>query len=153
VEGWRDLRGDDQRMTYLEHRQIFARLLVELLAEAHRRGYEVAVDEVKRGCAQAAINAIPRSARTMLALVVRTYSLALSEALSDPNGPVGIAASLHRDGLAVDLQLYRPADTWLTKADDYRPLAEWWEQRHPLARWGGRFGDADHFSIEYQGRK
>jgi len=140
-------------MTLREHRQLFSALLPDLLAEAHRLGYAVAIDEVKRGKVQAIVNAIPLSIRALIALSVRPFSVALAEALSDPRAGVGIRNSLHLDGLAVDLQLYKPPETWLTDAADYEPLGIWWENRHPLARWGGRFGDADHFSLEYLGRK
>lgn len=35
----------------------------------------------------------------------------------------------------------------------YIKLGEYWETLHPDARWGGRFGDGNHFSFEYQGVK
>lgn len=60
--------------------------------------------------------------------------------------------SLHHVGLALDLLLYRNG-TYLTETEDYRRLGEWWERQHPLARWGGRFGDGNHFSFEWEGRK
>lgn len=30
----------------------------------------------------------------------------------------------------------------------WRMLGEYWEGLHPLCRWGGRWGDANHFSLE-----
>jgi hypothetical protein len=43
---------------------------------------------------------------------------------------------------------------WLTTLNDYKPLGEWWEQQSTSAVtccWGGRFHDADHFSLEHNG--
>lgn len=38
-----------------------------------------------------------------------------------------------------------------TKA--YKAIGEKWESMHPLARWGGRWGDGNHFSFEWRGVK
>jgi hypothetical protein len=35
----------------------------------------------------------------------------------------------------------------------YIDIGEEWERIHPLARWGGRFGDANHFSFEHNSSK
>jgi hypothetical protein len=60
--------------------------------------------------------------------------------------------SLHDLGLAQDLDLYR-AGVYLNNTADHRILGEWWEKQHSLARWGGRFGDGNHYSFEWEGRK
>jgi len=44
-------------------------------------------------------------------------------------------------------------DKFLDSAADYIPFGGFWKTLHPAARWGGDFGDADHFSFEYQGVK
>lgn len=62
---------------------------------------------------------------------------------------IGIKNSLHCDRLAVDFNLFRGDK--LTA--DYRPLGEYWESLASDCRWGGRFGDPPHFSIEHGGRK
>lgn len=62
---------------------------------------------------------------------------------------IGIRNSLHCDRLAVDFNLFRGGK--LTQ--DYKPLGEYWESLAPDCRWGGRFGDSPHFSIEHGGRK
>jgi hypothetical protein len=64
----------------------------------------------------------------------------------------GIKNSLHGDRLAVDVNLFKDGK-WLQKTEDHKPLGEYWESLHPLCRWGGRFNDGNHYSIEYQGRK
>lgn len=62
------------------------------------------------------------------------------------------ARSTHTVALAADLNLYRDG-RWLSATADHRPFGEFWESLHPLARWGGRFGDGNHYSFEWQGVK
>ena len=64
----------------------------------------------------------------------------------------GHPRSAHKQRLALDLNLYREG-LYLAETEDHRPLGEWWEKQHPLARWGGRFGDGNHYSFEYNGVK
>lgn len=62
--------------------------------------------------------------------------------------------SLHYSRLAIDFVLFvnnrhiadggHPA---------WKELGEYWESLHPLARWGGYFDDANHFSITFEGVK
>ena len=61
-------------------------------------------------------------------------------------------SSTHKLRLAVDFNLFKDK-RYLTKSSDYKVLGEYWESLHPLARWGGRFGDGNHFSFEHQGIK
>ena len=67
--------------------------------------------------------------------------------------------SLHKDGLAVDLPMVWPDGRYGTW-EEYLPLGEYWESIG--GTWGGRFDlnrdgiardDANHFSIEHDGRK
>lgn len=67
-------------------------------------------------------------------------------------GGRGIANSLHCDRLAVDLNLFKDGK-YLSDTESHRPLGELWESFGPDYRWGGRFGDGNHYSIEHQGRK
>lgn len=114
-------------MTLGEKRRIFTRLLARLINQATLLGFEAQIDEVKR-----------------------------SQAAADANAAAGtgIKNSLHIIGLAVDMDLFLDGQL-LTASESYRTLGEWWEQQHPLCRWGGRFTRADgrHFSIEHEGRK
>ena len=65
----------------------------------------------------------------------------------------GIKTSLHTQRLAIDLNLFADGRL-LTDTEDYRDLGEWWETEFaPLACWGGRFGDGNHFSFTHGGRK
>lgn len=54
--------------------------------------------------------------------------------------------SLHHLGLAADLILYYGGQ-YLSKTEDYRPLGEHWEKMSEFCKWGGRFGDGNHFSF------
>jgi len=62
--------------------------------------------------------------------------------------------SLHYDGLANDLALYRNGD-YETDSEAYRPIGEKWKSLDPDCAWGGDFvkPDGNHFSIKYQGKK
>jgi len=60
------------------------------------------------------------------------------------------ATSLHFDGLAIDLNLFKDGK-FLQNTEDHRELGEYWESIGGC--WGGRFNDGNHYSLEYAGRK
>jgi len=61
--------------------------------------------------------------------------------------------SLHYQRLALDLNLFVGGAFIADGSHDaWRQLGEFWEGLTPLARWGGRFRDANHFSMAYGGR-
>jgi hypothetical protein len=96
-----------------------------LIIKAEELGFQCAGNELKRDPRIAALNAA---------------------------SGMGISKSVHLHGLAIDLLLYKNGK-YLENTEDYRELGEWWEKIHPLARWGGRFKDGNHFSFEWEGRK
>lgn len=112
-------------MTLREKQSLFARHVARLIDRAFELGFEVTFGETWRSPAQARLNA---------------------------QRGMGIARSLHGDRLAIDLNLFRDGK-YLTESEDHRPLGEWWEQQHDLARWGGAFGDGNHYSFLHEGRK
>ena len=59
---------------------------------------------------------------------------------------------VHPLKLAVDLNLFLNGVYLRTTAAHWQ-FGEWWEQQHPLCRWGGRFGDGNHYSFEHNGVK
>jgi hypothetical protein len=112
-------------MTLGEKQRKFTALVAELIRYAYSQGYELTLGEAWRPPETAA--AYARAGK-------------------------GIANSLHISRLAIDLNLFRNG-TWLSKSEDFLPLGEWWEKQDPLCRWGGRFGDGNHFSLEHLGVK
>ena len=88
------------------------------------------------------------------------YEVVLGDAFRDPrvHGAVGVkvgyghAKSAHKRKLALDLLLFKHGK-YLTSTEDYKLLGEWWEKQNPKFRWGGRFADGNHFSIEFEGMK
>jgi D-alanyl-D-alanine carboxypeptidase len=105
---------------------LHVRLLSQLIAFVYSQGFELTWGEAFRTAQQAQWDAAAGT---------------------------GIAQSVHCSRLAVDLQLFKEG-TYLTNAEDYKFAGEYWKSLHPLCRWGGDFArvDADHFSLEYEGR-
>lgn len=76
---------------------------------------------------------------------------------------LGSKLSLHKDRLAIDL-CFDVNGVYQKDSEAYRPLGEFWEGQHVLARWGGRFTkkiapnvtvpapDGNHFSLHHHGR-
>ena len=112
-------------MSILRQKRVhFSQMLGQLVIWGNQQpGWQVAIDEVKRGPAQIAHN-------------VATGK--------------GIRASLHAWGLAGDLVLYING-VYQRDTEAYRPLGEKWESMG--GTWGGRFGDGNHFSLEHGGIK
>lgn len=109
----------------LDQQQLFMRLLPRLIDAAHDLGYEVTAGELYRTPEQAKLNAAKGT---------------------------GIANSLHCDRLAVDLQLFEQ-DNYLTHQAPYEALGKVWEGMHTDCAAGFRFGDPNHFSLRFGGRK
>lgn len=65
---------------------------------------------------------------------------------------LGHEASCHGIRLAIDLNLFKDGK-YLTQTSDHEPLGRWWGERHDAASWGGLFGDGNHYSFEYKGRR
>lgn len=109
-----------------QKQRLFARLVPRLIDKAHELGFEVT----------------------------------LGDAFRDPrvHGELGVekgyghARSAHKAKLAIDLNLFRDG-VYLTSTEAHRALGEWWEQQHTFARWGGRFRDGNHYSLEHGGVK
>jgi hypothetical protein len=139
-------------LTLGQKRELFARLHPRLIDKAHALGFEVRLDELKRGEAQAEFNA--NHCRVCGANV----------SMHGPQHtfrPIGTANSLHCDGLAQDLYLRRPDGKMLWATEHYHELGEFWESLSPLAYWGGRTDkpgdrlkhDGGHFAITHLGKQ
>jgi len=114
-------------MDLLDLQWAFAKLVPRLIDKAHELGFRVNLGDAFRD---------PR----------------VHGALGHKLG-YGAPHSCHKLKLALDLNLYTKDGRWLQHSEDHRPLGEWWEMQHPLARWGGRFQDGNHYSFEYMGHK
>lgn len=83
------------------------------------------------------------------------YEMTLGDAFRDhrvhgaPGVKMGYGHPLsnHKNRLAQDYNLFKDG-VFLAKTEDHKPLGEFWESLHPLCRWGGRFSDGNHYSIE-----
>jgi hypothetical protein len=113
-------------VTLGQKQRLFARLVARLIDKAYELGFEVSLGDAFR------------DPRVHGAMGVR-------KSYSHPS-------SAHKIRLAIDLNLFKDGE-FLEQSEDHRPLGEWWEQQHPLARWGGRFNDGNHYSFEHNGVK
>ena len=109
-----------------EKQELFARLLPGLLDEAHRLGFAIRMGDLFR-------------------------SPEVFGAVGEP-GPYGHPRSAHKLKLAIDLNLFYNGQ-FIRSTRGHIELGEWWERQHPLCRWGGRFNDGNHYSLEHNGRK
>lgn len=66
--------------------------------------------------------------------------------------PVGMETSLHKDGLAIDFNLYKDG-VWLPNTGDHAEFGQYWESLHPNCSWGGRFNDGNHYSFMIDNRR
>lgn len=112
-------------MTLGEKQRLFTKLIAELTLWAYANGYEFTDGDAYRD---------PR----------------LHGMVGEKKG-YGSANSNHKLRLARDYNLFIDG-VWQTSTEAHRPIGEKWESMHPLARWGGRFQDGNHYSFEHDGR-
>lgn len=113
-------------MTLGQQQRLFTRLIGQLIQYAYANGYELTFGDAYRD---------PRAFGDFG--VKRLYSAAYS---------------VHKVKLAVDFNLFKKG-VFLTDSNAHRELGEYWESLHELCRWGGRWNDGNHYSMEYQGKK
>lgn len=78
------------------------------------------------------------------------YDVTFGDAYRDPRVQYGHEKSCHRKRLAVDLNLFR-GGRYLQETEHHKFLGDFWESLDLQARWGGRFGDGNHYSFEHEG--
>lgn len=97
-------------------------------------------------------------ARLILKAEELGYEVTLGDAYRDPRvfGEVGEyrgygqPKSCHKLRLAIDLNLFIDG-SYRADSKAHEKLGEWWELQG--GSWGGRFGDANHYSLEHGGMK
>lgn len=98
------------------------------------------------------------AARLILKAEELGYEVTLGDAYRDPRvfgepgeyRGYGQPKSCHKLRLAIDLNLFIDG-SYRTDTKAHKPLGEWWELQG--GSWGGRFGDANHYSLEHEGMK
>ena len=127
-------------MRLREKQSLFVVCLTKLLAFGHSKGYEFTLGEA--GVTN------PRKMRLEGVLCWGPYER--RPPLEDGQHMVG---SLHYQRLAIDINLF--VDGKYIRSGQhpaYVELGTYWESLHPLCRWGGRFSDANHFSLTHAGK-
>lgn len=110
-------------MTLRQKQSLFAYLAAKLILKIYDSNYEVTFGEAER----------PK--------ITAEYYAKIGK---------GIKNSNHRVRLAIDLNLFKDG-VYLTTEEHHRQFGEWWEQQHEFCRWGGRFGDPNHYSFVHEG--
>lgn len=116
-------------MTLGQKRRLFTAKLSELIAFINARsGYEAQLDETKRHAIMCTINEYAGK---------------------------GIANSLHKLGLAADIDIFYNGNL-LENSEDYHFAAKWWKSNTTADAefaWGGDFSKPDgrHFSVAHGG--
>ena len=80
------------------------------------------------------------------------YRIRLGHALRCQDCPTGRKTSLHKDKLAIDLNLFKDGK-YLTTTEDHRFLGLYWEALDQANSWGGHFDDGNHYSMSHHGRR
>ena len=141
-------------MTLGEQQKLFVRLVHKLLAYGWDLGWEFTFGESFRSDEQAEINSLGQDGREKLAVLIQGQYPDLALKVRNNGKNNGIRLSIHQDKLAVDLNLFhRVSGAYLGETEDHELLGAYWESLHPLCRWGGKFRDGNHYSMEFMGRK
>lgn len=133
--------------TLREKQSRFAKALPRLIDKAYELGYELTFGETWRADAQAEINALGNKGRALLATMIQHAYPGLSAAIRRSGN--GIKLSLHCSRLACDFNVFKDGKL----VEFPKELGVYWESLGPDHRWGGRFGDPPHVSIQHEGRK
>ena len=140
-------------MTVMDHRSLrtlqslLVRCLGELIRYAYTRGYELTIGE--------AYVQTPRNAEVLITRVCPKCG--------EPDefkhkgfvmDRVHMTSSLHHSRLAIDLNLFVGGE-FITNGENsaWIDLGAYWEALDPACRSGLHFGDANHFSVTFGGRK
>lgn len=139
-------------MTLSQKQQEFSQHIARLMLRIRDEGFACALGESKRSDEQAELNALGFAGRSRVASLIRHEYPVLADKILNNGKNNGVRNSLHELKLAQDLDLFKDG-MYLSSTEAHRPFGEWWEKQHPLACWGGRFGDGNHYSFTHDGIK
>lgn len=91
--------------------------------------------------------------RMVAVLILYAEHLGYECALGNVQGSTNNPRSLHKDGLAADIHLYKDG-VYLRKTEDHAELGEFWKSMG--GSWGGDFvsnPDGNHYSLAHRGMK
>lgn len=131
--------------------QKFATEVSKLILHIDSQGFAVTLGESYRTLVQAEVNALTLYDRLIIEGMLGQKFPDLATAIGKSTN-MGIAGSVHKLRLAQDLNLFKD-EIPLTSPVDYEPFGTWWKSQGDEYRWGGDWGDADHFSFEHNGVK
>lgn len=135
-----------------DKQKLFFRLFIQWSNIVLAKGYEFTWGEAFRTDEQAEINAMGPTARLELVNFIKNFFSRLADAIKNNGRIKGIRVSAHGKRLAIDLNAFKDGK-YLIHTEDWKEIGEIWESLHPDCRWGGRFGDGNHLSMEFEGVK
>ncbi|MCC7462082.1 MAG: M15 family metallopeptidase [Gammaproteobacteria bacterium] len=129
----------------------FSLLVAQWIVAVNKMGYAVTFGEAYRSDEQAEINAMGATGRADLVRLLMPHWPELARRIANNVGS-GIRNSLHESRLAVDVNLFY-GGTWISDgaSPHWERAGKLWESMG--GTWGGRFRDANHLSLEHEGRR
>ena len=98
-------------------------------------------------------------AQLIIVIFKHGFSCTLGEALRPPEMAEiyakqgkGIKDSQHCKKLALDINLFQ-AGKYLKTTAPHKVFGDIWEKMHPNNRWGGRYGDGNHYEMLLRKRR
>jgi len=134
----------------LARQQMFADAAARLILEMRARGFVPKMGETMRAPLQAHVNSLMPAARERIADLVAHEFPQLASILRGMKQKASGKRSVHPDACAIDVPLFDQGGN-LLGADAHEEFGLWWEAQGPLFCWGGRFGDANHYSVTPDG--
>lgn len=104
--------------------ELFMRLLPRLIDKAHELGFEIRGGDLFRDPRTNGVHGVKKG--------------------------YGRDKSNHKLKLAIDLNLFKDG-VFVRSTRGHEALGLWWESQNELCRWGGRFNDGNHYSLEHWG--
>src|SRR5215467_6072359 len=135
-------------MSLSDVQQQFSSHLTDLFEHIRSlHGVTFTLGESYRTQEQAEINALTLKQRKDVESILKNSYPELAAAIGGSTSQ-GVRNSVHRLKLAQDINIFLNGE-YQEGGDVYKQLGEWWKQQHPDARYGGDWGDGDHFSFVY----